>query len=319
MNTAFVQLRGLRKSYGTARTGIVEAVKGIDLDIHAGQLFGFLGPNGAGKTTTIKMICGLIRPTAGTVSVGGIDIGRRRGAAMQRVGAVLEGTRNIHWPLSAWDNMLYFGHVKGMFGHTLRARAERLLRLLELWDRRDDRVGTFSRGMQQKVAIGCALIADPPVVMLDEPTLGLDVQAVVAVRHLIKTLVEDEGKTVILTTHQLDMAEALCDRVAIINKGRIVADQPVASLLALFREKTYRIKVEGRLAETAVASLGDVSVDIVNGDTVLRGPIDHAEVLYDLIARLRSLGVRLLSVQETEPSLEDVFLRMVAAGDGEGA
>jgi ABC-2 type transport system ATP-binding protein len=173
--------------------------------------------------------------------------------------------------------------------------------------------------MQQKVAIGCALIADPPVVMLDEPTLGLDVQAVVAVRHLIKTLVEDEGKTVILTTHQLDMAEALCDRVAIINKGRIVADQPVASLLALFREKTYRIKVEGRLAETAVASLGDVSVDIVNGDTVLRGPIDHTEVLYDLIARLRSLGVRLLSVQETEPSLEDVFLRMVAAGDGEGA
>jgi len=319
MNTAFVQLRGLRKSYGTARTGIVEAVKGIDLDIHAGQLFGFLGPNGAGKTTTIKMICGLIRPTAGTVSVGGIDIGRRRGAAMQRVGAVLEGTRNIHWPLSAWDNMLYFGQVKGMFGHTLRARAERLLRLLELWDRRDDRVGTFSRGMQQKVAIGCALIADPPVVMLDEPTLGLDVQAVVAVRHLIKTLVEDEGKTVILTTHQLDMAEALCDRVAIINKGRIVADQPVASLLALFREKTYRIKVEGRLAETAVASLGDVSVDIVNGDTVLRGPIDHAEVLYDLIARLRSLGVRLLSVQETEPSLEDVFLRMLAAGDGEGA
>ena len=247
MNTAFVQLRGLRKSYGSARTGIVEAVAGIDLDIPSGQLFGFLGPNGAGKTTTIKMICGLVKPTAGTVSVDGIDVGRRRGAAMQRVGAVLEGTRNVHWPLSAWDNLLYFGHLKGVRGHILRARAERLLRMLELWDRRGDLVRTFSRGMQQKVAIGCALIADPPVVMLDEPTLGLDVQAVMTVRNLIKTLVEDEGKTVVLTTHQLDMAEALCDRVAIINKGRIVTDQPVASLLALFREKS-------RAAEADIAS-----------------------------------------------------------------
>ena len=319
MNTAFVQLRGLRKSYGSARTGIVEAVTGIDLDIPAGQLFGFLGPNGAGKTTTIKMICGLVKPTAGTAWVDGIDIGRRRGAAMQRVGAVLEGTRNVHWPLSAWDNLLYFGHLKGVRGHTLRARAERLLRMLELWDRRGDLVRTFSRGMQQKVAIGCALIADPPVVMLDEPTLGLDLQAVLAVRHLIKTLVEDEGKTVVLTTHQLDMAEALCDRVAIINKGRIVADQPVASLLALFREKTYRIKVEGHLTATDLASFGDGDVDTVNGDTVLRGPIDHADVLYDRIARLRSLGARLLSVEETEPSLSDVFLKLLAAGDGEGA
>jgi len=319
MNTAFVQLRGLRKSYGSERTGIVEAVTGIDLVIPAGQLFGFLGPNGAGKTTTIKMICGLVKPTAGTVSVDGIDVGRRRGAAMQRVGAVLEGTRNIHWPLSAWDNLLYFGHLKGVRGHILRARAERLLHMLALWDRRGDLVRTFSRGMQQKVAIGCALIADPPVVMLDEPTLGLDVQAVVAVRHLIKTLVEDEGKTVVLTTHQLDMAEALCDRVAIINKGRIVADQPVASLLALFREKTYRIKVEGHLTATDVASFGDSDVDTVNGDTILRGPIDYADVLYDRIARLRSLGARLLSVEETEPSLSDVFLKLLAAGDGEGA
>ena len=319
MNTAFVQLRGLRKSYGSERTGIVEAVTGIDLDIPAGQLFGFLGPNGAGKTTTIKMICGLVKPTAGTVSVDGIDVGRRRGAAMQRVGAVLEGTRNVHWPLSAWDNLLYFGHLKGVRGHILRARAERLLHMLALWDRRGDLVRTFSRGMQQKVAIGCALIADPPVVMLDEPTLGLDVQAVVAVRHLIKTLVEDEGKTVVLTTHQLDMAEALCDRVAIINKGRIVADQPVASLLALFREKTYRIKVEGHLTATDVASFGDSDVDTVNGDTILRGPIDDADVLYDRIARLRSLGARLLSVEETEPSLSDVFLKLLAAGDGEGA
>ena len=319
MNTAFVQLRGLRKSYGSERTGIVEAVTGIDLDIPAGQLFGFLGPNGAGKTTTIKMICGLVKPTAGTVSVDGIDVGRRRGAAMQRVGAVLEGTRNVHWPLSAWDNLLYFGHLKGVRGHILRARAERLLHMLALWDRRGDLVRTFSRGMQQKVAIGCALIADPPVVMLDEPTLGLDVQAVLAVRHLIKTLVEDEGKTVVLTTHQLDMAEALCDRVAIINKGRIVADQPVASLLALFREKTYRIKVEGHLTATDVASFDDGDVDTVNGDTILRGPIDHADVLYDRIARLRSLGARLLSVEETEPSLSDVFLKLLASGDGEGA
>jgi ABC-2 type transport system ATP-binding protein len=302
MDTPCVELRGLSKRYAVSG-GFVDAVKSVDL----------------GKTTTIKMICGLIRPTSGEVRIAGLDVQSRRGAAMRYVGAVLEGTRNVHWPLSAWDNLMYFGHIKGLRGKPLRVRAEGLLRRLDLWDRRHDLVGTFSRGMQQKVAIGCALIADPPLVLLDEPTLGLDVQAVVAVRQLIRELVAVDGKTVILTTHQLDMAEALCDRVAVINKGQIVTDQPVYALLDLFREKTYDIRVEGYLSEEAVPRADGVTVEYGSGYTVLRGPLDGIDMLYEVLAQLRSSRVVLLSAKQSEPTLEDVFLRLLAADTIEGA
>lgn len=141
--------------------------------------------------------------------VNGHDVWRQRSAAVRQIGAVLEGTRNVHWPLSAWDNLIYFGHLKGMWGKKLAARAEQLLRRLALWDRRGDLVRTFSRGMQQKVAIACALTAAPPIVLLDEPTLGLDVQAARTVKDLVGRLAREQGKTVVLTTHQLDMAQEL--------------------------------------------------------------------------------------------------------------
>ena len=132
---------------------------------------------------------------------------------MHQIGAVLEGTRNIHWALSAWDNLIYYGHLKGVSGRKLADRAEKLLREMELWDRRNDLVRVFSRGMQQKIAVACALVADPPIILLDEPTLGLDVQAARTVKSLVGRLSNEYGKTVVLTTHQLDMAQTICDRM----------------------------------------------------------------------------------------------------------
>ena len=142
-----IQIDGLSKIYRRRGGDPIHAVVDLNLSVLAGQVFGLLGPNGAGKTTTIKMTCGLIRPTAGRVRVNGYDVWGRRSAAVCQIGAVLEGTRNVHWTLSAWDNLLYFGHLKGLVGRPLAARAEQLLRELDLWDRHGDLVRTFSRGM----------------------------------------------------------------------------------------------------------------------------------------------------------------------------
>src|SRR6266542_3658723 len=212
---AAIEVAGLSKSYRKRGRPPVHAVRPLDFTVPAGQIFGFLGPNGAGKTTTIKMLCGLIAPDTG---------------------AVLEGTRNVHWRMSAWQNLAYFGGIKGCAGSEIRDRAEALLHDLELWPRRHDYVQTFSRGMQQKVAIACALIADPPIVLLDEPTLGLDVHSARTVKEWIVHLALNRGKTVVLTTHQLDMAEEVCDRVAIMRGGALIADEPIRDLLSLFRQ-----------------------------------------------------------------------------------
>ena len=202
-----IEISSLNKIYNPRKGVQIHAVKDLHLNVPVGTIFGFLGPNGAGKTTTIKMTCGLVQPTSGTIRVNGNDVWNKRFSAMTQIGTVLEGTRNIHWPLSAWENLHYFGNLKGMHGKKLSQCAEGRLKEMDLWDRRKDPVKVFSRGMQQKVAVACALIADPPIVLLDEPTLGLDVQAARTIKEMVVRIAREQGKTVILTTHQLDLAQ----------------------------------------------------------------------------------------------------------------
>src|SRR5437660_6897018 len=226
-----IRIEDLSKVYTGANRETVLAVDHLTLSVAPGQVFGFLGTNGAGKTTTIKMLCGLITPTSGRICINGYNVQHEHHQAMCQIGAVLEGTRNVYWRLSAWENLMYFGRLKGRTGRILKSHAERLLRDLELWARRNDAIRTFSRGMQQKVAIACALISDPPIVLLDEPTLGLDIQAAQTVKSWIERLVREERKTVILTTHQLDIAQDLCEHVAIMRKGQLISNQPLSELL----------------------------------------------------------------------------------------
>jgi ABC-2 type transport system ATP-binding protein len=230
---------------------------------------------------------------------------------MREIGAVLEGTRNIHWTLSAWDNLVYFGHLKGMWGKKLSDRAKLLLDEMELWDRRNDLVRIFSRGMQQKVAVACALIADPPLILLDEPTLGLDVQAALSVKQLVVRLARDYGKTILLTTHQLDMAQDVCHRVAIIIKGQIITDQTIGTLLDVFQKEYYQIKVGGKLPPDLAQAFKEISVEEKEGATVLSGTIVDHHYLYDLIDRLRALDLPLLSINRVEPDLEEIFIHYV--------
>ena len=309
-----IQIDRLSKVYRSGKGSSIQAVKELSLAVPAGIIFGFLGPNGAGKTTTIKMICSLIQPTSGSIAVNGNDVWRHRSTAMRQIGAVLEGTRNIQWALSAWDNFIYYGHLKGVWGKKLTDHATKLLYEMELWDRRNDLVRVFSRGMQQKIAVGCALIADPPIILLDEPTLGLDVQAARTVKNLISRLSQEYGKTVVLTTHQLDMAQALCDRIAIINRGQVIADQPIGKLLGLFREDYYQIKVGGRIPTGAASTFENMIIEEKEDHSVLTGPIDDQASLHHILEHLRALNLTLLSVNQTEPNLEEVFIRLVNTG-----
>ncbi|MCI0399064.1 MAG: ABC transporter ATP-binding protein [Chloroflexi bacterium] len=314
-NPIAIEIQSLSKVYRYQSAQPVLAVDNLNLSVPAGQVLGFLGPNGAGKTTTIKMICGLVTPTAGRITLNSYDVAGEHKQAMKQIGAVLEGARNVYWRLSAWQNLVYFGRLKGTnsAGATgnYKERAERLLNDLGLWDRRHDQVRSFSRGMQQKVAIACALVTDPPILLFDEPTLGLDVQAARTVKEWVTRLAHEQGKTVVLTTHQLDVAQTLCQRIAIINRGRLITNKPVGELLELFRQEFYQIRLQGHWNSHQDMPWPGVAVQIQDGETHLNGVIADQATLYQLLDTVRETGLPLLAVNREEPNLEEVFTRLV--------
>jgi ABC-2 type transport system ATP-binding protein len=310
-----IELSGLTKRYRRGK-GWFTAVNEVTLTIPRGQVIGLLGPNGAGKTTTIKMACGLIVPTTGTIRLNGYDVGRRRADAVRQIGAVLEGSRNVYWPLTAWQNLMYFGRLKGLRGNEIRPRAERLLAGLGLWDRRDETVGSYSRGMQQKVAIAAALITDPPVLLLDEPTIGLDVEAARTVKDWIAHLAADEGKTIVLTTHQLPIVQELAGRIAVIRGGEIIADLPTAELLSRFAEDRFEVRAAGPRSGLAgklpAGARAEADADMTR---VVLQNADQGR-LHHFLEDLRSSGIPLLSVTQAQPDLEEIFLRLIGSETG---
>lgn len=307
---AAVELTGLAKTYGHGKEASA-AVRSTTLRVPWGQVFGLLGPNGAGKTTIIKMIAGLITPTSGTIRLGGYDVRRHRPQAVRQIGAVLEGSRNVYWPLSAWENLIYFGQLKGLRNAEIKPRAERLLGALGLWERRGQTVGSFSRGMQQKVAVSAALITDPPIILLDEPTIGLDVEAARTVKDWIKHLAADEGKTIVLTTHQLEVAQELSDRIAVIKAGQIIADLPTGELLARHAENRFEIRVAGSLDGAAGTLPTGAQVEPDGAQTRILVPGADGDAVYSTLDRLRAAGAPLVSVIQAQPSLEEIFIRLV--------
>jgi ABC-2 type transport system ATP-binding protein len=308
------ELTGLSKVYHRGKGTEVRAVDDLSLSVPVGQVVGLLGPNGAGKTTTIKMMCGLVTPTEGRVHLNGYDVARERPMAVRQVGAVLEGARNVYWSLSAWQNLLYFGHLKGLSRKMIVPRAESLLRSLDPWEQRHQAVGAYSRGMQQKVAIAAALITDPPILLLDEPTIGLDVQTARTVKDWIAKLAHEERKTIVLTTHQLALAQELSDRIVIIHQGRLLTDLPVRALLARFRQETYEIRLGSPLTSDSAPWLDGFSVTSADGESSIRGPISDQGRLYDLLTQVHAHHLPLLAVEPVEPNLEDVFVQILKEG-----
>jgi ABC-2 type transport system ATP-binding protein len=285
----------------------VQAVVDVSLTLAAGEILAFLGPNGAGKTTTIKIIAGLIRPDAGSVRILGRDPHAEPGALAQ-VGAVLEGNRNLYWRLTPLQNLEYFGVLRGLSPRTARQRGLELLETLGLGEKGEVAVQTLSRGMQQKVAIAVALLHQPALLLLDEPTLGLDVEAAQAVKSLIRQIAAS-GRAILLTTHQLDVAEALSNQVAVIERGTILVQAPTQELIRQFASAagTYRIELEQELDPSRAERLAQQGVEILSSHQLrFRG---FSEALYQVLEILKPLP--LLSVKREEADLTHIFLKLL--------
>ncbi|XGV99484.1 MAG: ABC transporter ATP-binding protein [Leptolyngbya sp. BL-A-14] len=297
---SLLEVRHLHKSY-RAQGKTTQAVQDVSLQIDANQVLAFLGPNGAGKTTTIKMIAGLVLPDRGTVSIAGRDP-HRDAQALRSVGAVLEGSRNLYWRLTPAENLEYFGVLRGLSQRVARQRSRVLLDRFELSHKSTTRVQKLSRGMQQKVAIAVALIHEPPLLLLDEPTLGLDVEATQTVKRLVREIAS-EGRAILLTTHQLDIAEELSDRVAIINQGSIVTEQATEALIQQFSRAVYRVELP-ELPDDRRMKLSNLGV-LVEGATI---HISDPTLLYPALAILDPLPIARLETERA--TLTDIFLKL---------
>lgn len=297
-----LEVEHLQKTYRSAGKA-VEAVRDVSFRISSHEVLAFLGANGAGKTTTIKMIAGLILPDRGSVKILGRDP-QHQSQVLQVIGAVLEGNRNVYWRLTPEENLEYFGVLRGLSRRIARQRARQLLDRFELAHMRDTTVQTLSRGMQQKLAIAVALIHEPQLLLLDEPTLGLDVEATQTVKRLVREIAQ-EGRAILLTTHQLDIAEELSDRVAIINKGEIAIQESTTDLIRQFSGTTYQIELEHELDHDRQAKLQLLGASI-NRNTV---HVTESTMLYQALAILNPLP--LLSVSKDQANLSDIFLKLI--------
>ncbi len=297
----------------------IVAVDGIDLQIRRGELFGLLGPNGAGKTTTIRMLCTLLEPTSGRAQVWGYDVVGQSEAVRRHIGVVLMGERSIYWKLTGRENLEYFAALYQVPRPLARERIRQLLDRVELTPRADDLVERYSTGMRQRLALIKSMIHDPPILLLDEPTTGLDPQAARNIRDLIRHLHAAEGKTIILTTHYMEEADQLCERIGIIDHGRIIAlERPQILKRSLSAGPALRLEVEELSddVESALRQLPgvtDVAVRAQAGDggwEVVVHLDDLRDTLPKAVETVSSRGIRVRHLQLVEPSLEDVFISL---------
>ena len=305
MTAPAIDTRALRKVYG--RT---VALDGLDLRVEPGEVFGFLGPNGAGKTTAVKLLLGLTRPSAGAGEVLGRPLGDR--VARRGIGYLPELFRYQAW-LTAREVLALHAQLADLPRSHCRAEIDRVLDLAGLADRGDDRTGGFSKGMQQRLGLAAALLGDPALVILDEPTSSLDPVGRDDVRAIIREA-RDRGSAVFLNSHLLGEVERLCDRVAIVRRGRVVAAGTLADLLG---EAAVRIRATGLPADGAVAAaLAPFGGLTVEDDWLVIHPIDP-ERIPDAVAAVVRLGGRVHAVDPGRRSLENLFLGLVRDGDGD--
>lgn len=312
---------GRRRLY---RKQTVHAAKQVEFGVQRGEIFGLLGPNGAGKTTIVKMISGLVRPTRGQVFVDGLYVEKKRRKVLRKVGVVLEGVRTSIWPLTPLENLAYFGNLKDVRGRVLKQRSRELLEFIGLKDKMNIQVRYLSRGEKQKLAVCIALIADPPVILLDEPTTGLDVQSSRAIKDKVVEMARNQGKCILVTTHDMHTAQELCHRIGIINHGELVACRRTEELLNVFSDQVYEFRLDRRPDMADIARIHGVnSVDLPSNtdEPVCLVGFDpdeavRSEALYATMEYLRTRRFVIRSLMHRQASLETVFLRLTTSGAG---
>jgi len=295
----------------TRRFGDLVAVDRLDLEVSKGEVFGFLGPNGAGKTTTIRMLAALIAPTSGAAEIAGQRLGAENREIRRRVGVLTE-TPGLYRRLSAWDNLVFFAKLYQVADPA--GQAERYLKLFDLWDRRDAPAGSYSKGMRQKLAIARALLHEPEILFLDEPTASLDPESARTVRETIEGLRSKE-RTIFLCTHNLDEADRLCDRVALFNTRLIKVGEPAA-----LREEMYGRRTVIHLVDPQPGVEDTLDLPFTRGiervdDALVVSLDDPSRENPLLVNRLVELGVGIRYVNELRMSLEDLYLDLMEDGD----
>jgi ABC-2 type transport system ATP-binding protein len=295
------------------RFGIVTALRDVSFTVRAGQIYGLLGPNGAGKTTTVRILAGLIAPSAGRVRVVDFELGRDN-AQIRSLTGILTESPGLHDRLTARQNLTYYGRLYGLTDAALRAAVDRYLAVVGLTDAADRRVGGYSKGMRQRVAIARALLHEPRVIYLDEPTSALDPEAAKSIRELVANL-RDEGRSIVLCTHNLDEAERVCDRIGILN-GRLLAEGTPAELRRRGRAAATRVALDGGSVDASALAATLDSLPFVRNARAEGGDlwVELAEPRRDtpeLVRELVTRGARVLAVAEDVASLEQVYLELV--------
>ncbi len=293
------------------------ALDGVNLDVQAGELFGLLGPNGAGKTTLIKILVTLLYPTSGEALVDGLDVVTHAQAVRERIAMVSGGETSGYGLLTVREQLWMFSQFYGVPGKIARPRAEELLKVVGLWEARDRKVHALSTGMRQRMNLCRGLISDPRILFLDEPTLGLDVSVARDIRAYIQHwLKEKPGRTILLTTHYMQEADELCDRVAIIDQGKILTCDTPAAIKRRSRQAIYfqitTERLDGQM-ETLSCLPGVLGCQAsqVDAGTELRLTLADDGVIALVVGSLTSQGKRILGLQKVEPTLEDVFVETV--------
>jgi len=302
--------------------GSITAVNDFNFEVSQGEVLGLLGPNGAGKTTTVRLINGLFEPSQGQIRVLGMDP-TRQGQQVRRQSGVLTETPALYERLTAWQNLEFFGTIGGMSKEELRRRGSELLDFFGLEKRADERVGTYSKGMKQRLALVRALLHSPSLLFLDEPTAGLDPEAALQVHNLIDSIRKSSGQTVVLCTHNLVEAQRLCDRMAILNKGHMLA---LGSLQDLSQHFAVGIWVEVDLFNTPPATivqeLGGLRgiLQVESGpNNSLRVNVQEQAVIPTLATYLVQHDAQLLALKPQEVSLEDIYFKLQEQSRGGAA
>lgn len=322
MSAHILEIDNLRKEFPRKKTrdpnsqSAFVAVNNVSCLVERGEIFGLLGPNGAGKTTTIKMISTLLLPTSGTVKVAGIDVAKQPTQVLRHLGTVLTGERSVYWKLTGRENLEYFAALYGIPGKLAKTRINELLTRFQLEKRADENVEKYSTGMRQRVCLAKALLAEPEILILDEPTAGLDPQSARNLRDLILDI-KKEGRTVLLTTHYMEEADQLCDRIAIVDHGSIIAlDTPLNLKHRLDGQRLFSVDIskweeswEHYLLEKGVRNIStafDEQTRLYHVTLHLNGGLSSGEILTFLFNE----GAGIVNFSSREPSLEDVFIHL---------
>jgi ABC-2 type transport system ATP-binding protein len=303
------------KPFFLSKKAPMQAVKNVSFGIGEGEIYALLGPNGAGKSTIIKMIAGLVKPTSGKITFKGQEISKN--TAYKNLSAVLEGTRNVYWRLNPLENLNYFANLRGVSSTEISTKTESLLKDLEIDAKKKNQSQHLSRGMLQKLALAVSLITDPDILLLDEPTLGLDVASSRKIKDIIFHLAKKEGKSILLTTHQMDLVEELADRVGIIRNGELVKEGSIPNLKSIFKSNIYTLKLKGKMIipeiwkknykailKTEAKEFTEIELDLKN-----------REGFFKFLNEINKLKKEILSISRLGENLEEVFLRVLKAND----